>query len=64
MMRNFCVLTCEAALDKSGNWSLEYTNHRVLVGPKAKCDFCNDKIKEVMGEKENEKGWTFGKINE
>jgi len=34
-----------------------------LVGPKAKVDFCNYKIKEVMGGADNEKGWSF-KINE
>jgi len=35
MMRNFCVLTLEAAYtpDK-GTWASTYTNHRVLVGQK------------------------------
>jgi len=32
MIRNFCVLTCEAKLNAAGNWAIEYTNHRVLVG--------------------------------
>jgi len=63
MMRNFCVLTLEAELSpKTGNWTAEYTNHRVLVGAKDKIDHCKSKIHEKMGENANEKGWNF-KIN-
>jgi len=61
MMRNFCVLTCEAEyLPKNGTWTCEYTNHRVLVGPQAKIDHCKNKIEEKM---KKEDGWTF-KVNE
>jgi len=34
-------------------------NHRVLVGPKAKVEFCNEKIKDKMGGDH----WKF-KVNE
>lgn len=67
MMRNFCVLTLDAKLDpKTGNWSSEYTNHRVLVGSKEQVDGCKEKIESKMGKGEgenNDKGWTF-KLNE
>lgn len=62
MMRNFCVLTLEASL-KGEKWSSEYTNHRVLVGPKEKVNFCKEKIESKMGTDENKEGWTF-KVNE
>jgi len=62
MMRNFCVLTLEASL-KGGKWSSEYTNHRVLVGPKDKVEFCKEKIAAKMGTEENKMGWNF-KLNE
>jgi len=64
MMRNFCVITVEASLNpKTGAWSSEFTNHRVLVGPKAKVDTCKEKIEAKMGTKDDMKGWTF-KVNE
>jgi len=39
MMRNFCVVTMQAAFDPmSSKWTSEFTNHRVLVGPQDKID--------------------------
>jgi len=61
MMRNFCVLTMEASFDAmKGTWSSEYTNHRVLVGPKDKCDTCKAAIEDKLGSKDAPmEGWTF-----
>jgi len=58
MARNFCVLTMEAALLPNGKWTNTYTNHRVLVGPEAKCKTLNAKIKDKLAN-----GFTF-KVNE
>lgn len=64
MMRNFCVLTLDASLNpKTGAWTSEYMNHRVLVGPKEKVDSCKAKIEEKMGVEAERMGWTF-KFNE
>ena len=64
MMRNFCVLTLEASYNpNTSSWSSEYTNHRVLVGPKDKVDGCKEKIGAKMGTSEDKKGWNF-KLNE
>lgn len=59
MMRNFCVLTLQASFNpKTGAWTSEYTNHRVLVGSQEKIDHCKGKIEAKMGT-----GWNF-KVNE
>jgi len=64
MMRNFCVLTLDASLNpKTGAWTSDYMNHRVLVGKKEKIDHCKSKIEEKMGSEGNLKGWSF-KLNE
>lgn len=65
MMRNFCVLTMEAAYDPtSAKWTSVYTNHRVLVGPKEKVEKCKAAIEAVMGTEENKlNGFTFS-LNE
>jgi len=55
MMRNFNVLTIEAALNpKTDKWTSEFTNHRVLIGPAAKVKHCKEKIEAKMGAGENE----------
>jgi len=58
MMRDFSVLTIDASLNPgTGAWTSEFTNHRVLVGPKDKVDACKGKIEEKM----DAEGWTFEK---
>jgi len=63
MMRNFCVITMEAGLSTEGKWTNEYTNHRVLVGPKAKVDACKKAIEMKMGSGKGEMNYNF-KLNE
>jgi len=65
MMRNFCVLTLEAAFDPfSDKWTSTFTNHRVLVGPKEKVEKCQQAIEAKLGTKDAKKeGWNF-ELNE
>jgi len=56
-------MTNEASLKPNGKWSSEYTNHRVLVGPKAKVEKCKEAIEAKMGTDADKKDWTF-KLNE
>merc|ERR1712100_683462 len=49
MPRAFCVLTVNGSTDiETGNQTVEYHNHRVLVGPGDKVDAALAKMKELV----------------
>lgn len=59
------MVTIEAFYDaERGTWTSEFTNHRVLMGPKGDCEAVKNKIDEVLGTETDKKELKFTKINE